>query len=154
MTVDAERRGFLRLAGYTALVAGVAVAGYELLSGVRNSSAPQDASVATVDSDAFIVQAATELEQAATSTATPAPTEAIGVTPAAADATAPPITINRTPTSTPAPTVAAPVTSNVATASRMTVACRKGQVNCPFPGRCHSYRDTDGNGYCDLSQPA
>lgn len=154
VVVDTERRGFLRLAGYTALVAGVTVAGYELLSGARNSSAAQGASVATVDSDALIVQAATELEQAATSAATPAPTEAIGVIQTAADATATPITINLTPTSTPAPTAAAPVTSNVATASRVTVACRKGQVNCPFPGRCHSYRDTNGNGYCDLSQPA
>ena len=157
VVVDTERRDFLRLAGYTALVAGVTVAGYEVLSGARNSSAAQGASafdVTAADSDALIVQAATELEQAATSTVTPAPTEAIGVIPAAADATATPIAINLTPTSTPALTAAAPVTSNVATASRVTVACRKGQVNCPFPGRCHSYRDTNGNGYCDLSQPA
>ena len=155
VVVDTERRDFLRLASYTALVAGVTVAGYELLSGVRNSSAAQGAGVATVDSDALIVQTASaEIEQATTSTATPATTEAIGVIQTAADATATPVTINLTPTSTPAPTVATPVTSNVASASRVTVACRKGQVNCPFPGRCHSYRDTNGNGYCDLSQPA
>jgi hypothetical protein len=39
-------------------------------------------------------------------------------------------------------------------AGRLSVACRKGVTYCPYPGRCHSYRDRDGDGYCDLSIPA
>jgi len=33
------------------------------------------------------------------------------------------------------------------------VACRHGVVNDPYPGRCHSYVDRDGDGICDLSVP-
>ena len=32
-------------------------------------------------------------------------------------------------------------------------ACPRGLVNDPYPGRCRLYRDTNGNGYCDLSEP-
>jgi len=39
-------------------------------------------------------------------------------------------------------------TSSAATGSR----CPKGLINDPYPGRCRSYRDTNGNGYCDLSE--
>jgi hypothetical protein len=46
-------------------------------------------------------------------------------------------------------------TSSSAQASgRLTVACRKGVTYCPYPGRCHSFRDQDGDGYCDLSIPS
>lgn len=31
------------------------------------------------------------------------------------------------------------------------VACRKGIVNDPYPGRCRDYVDRDGDGICDLS---
>jgi hypothetical protein len=80
---------------------------------------------------------------AISATATPDTSGSLAAAPAA---TATPVTIPLTPTATPEPVVQA---SQVTT-----VACRKGQVNCPYPGRCHSYRDTNGNGYCDLSQPA
>jgi len=138
-----ERRGFLRLVGYTALVASVTVAGYERLGGVRNSTAADDAATTTAPASA-------DNEQAAVATATPT-TPAPVVTQAATTVTeeaATPFTIPLTPTATPAPTPTPAVTT-----SRISVACRKGQVNCPFPGRCHSYRDANGNGYCDLSQP-
>jgi hypothetical protein len=44
-------------------------------------------------------------------------------------------------------------TSTNATSGRLTVACRKGVTYCPYPGRCRSFRDRDGDGYCDLSIP-
>jgi hypothetical protein len=34
------------------------------------------------------------------------------------------------------------------------VACPRGVVNDPYPGKCRQYRDTDGSGYCDLSECA
>lgn len=45
-------------------------------------------------------------------------------------------------------------TSDTSSTSSSTVGarCPKGMVNDPYPGRCHSYRDTNGNGYCDLSE--
>jgi hypothetical protein len=39
-----------------------------------------------------------------------------------------------------------------ATSGSSQVRCPKGMVNDPYPGRCHAYRDTNGNGYCDLSE--
>jgi hypothetical protein len=30
--------------------------------------------------------------------------------------------------------------------------CPKGLVNDPYPGRCHHYVDSNGSGYCDLSE--
>ncbi len=144
VAADTGRREFLRLAGSTAVVAGVAIAGYELLGAVRNSAAGE--SITATGTAATAVEPATAVQSTTTATAaeaTPAASEPLAAAPAA---TTTPVTIPLTPTATPEPVVQ---TSQVTT-----VACRKGQVNCPFPGRCHSYRDTNGNGYCDLSQPA
>ena len=141
VVADASRRDFLGLTGRTAVVAGLAIAGYELLKGVQNSSAAGESTTAE-GSTAAAAEPVTAASPAATVTATPAASESLAAAPAA---TATPVTIPLTPTATPEPVVQA---------SQVTVACRKGQVNCPFPGRCHSYRDTNGNGYCDLSQPA
>jgi hypothetical protein len=51
-------------------------------------------------------------------------------------------------------TVSTSNTSSTSTTSSTSVQtrCPKGMVNDPYPGRCHSYRDTNGNGYCDLSE--
>ncbi len=32
--------------------------------------------------------------------------------------------------------------------------CRRVSGPCPYPGLCHSYYDSNGNGICDLSEPA
>jgi len=32
-----------------------------------------------------------------------------------------------------------------------TVACPRGLVNDPYPGKCHHYVDTTGDGFCDYS---
>ncbi len=45
-------------------------------------------------------------------------------------------------------------TADAATADSTAVRCPRGQRWDPYPGRCHSYRDTNGNGYCDWSEPA
>lgn len=39
-----------------------------------------------------------------------------------------------------------------ATTSTSGTRCPKGLVNDPYPGQCRSYRDTNGNGICDLSE--
>jgi hypothetical protein len=147
VVADASRRNFLWLTGRTAVVAGVAIAGYELWKGARNSSAASEstAAEATVTEPVTAVQPAATATSATAISATATP-DTSGSLAAAPAATATPVTIPLTPTATPEPVVQA---SQVTT-----VACRKGQVNCPYPGRCHSYRDTNGNGYCDLSQPA
>lgn len=31
------------------------------------------------------------------------------------------------------------------------VACPRGLVNDPYPGKCHHYVDTTGDGFCDYS---
>jgi hypothetical protein len=33
------------------------------------------------------------------------------------------------------------------------VACPRGLVNDPYPGKCHHYVDTTGDGFCDYSVP-
>ena len=33
------------------------------------------------------------------------------------------------------------------------VACPRGLINDPYPGRCHFYVDSDGDGICDYSVP-
>jgi len=39
-----------------------------------------------------------------------------------------------------------------ASATRITTRCRRNQVNDPYPGRCHDYTDSNGNGICDYSE--
>jgi len=40
----------------------------------------------------------------------------------------------------------------VEAASSIWNSCQRGEVNCPYPGECHSYVDTNGDRICDLSQ--
>jgi hypothetical protein len=49
---------------------------------------------------------------------------------------------------------AASTSSRTQSSGRLSVACRKGVTYCPYPGRCHSFRDRDRDGYCDLSIPS
>lgn len=152
---DADRRGFLRLAGYTALVAGVAITGYELLGGARTSSAASDGATTTASVEGDVaplsLQTTSVVAEEAADVVTPVATEASTTTSILPVPTETPVSIRLTPTATPAASVAAP--APVTVSSIVTVACRKGQVYCPYPGRCHSYHDDNGNGYCDLSEP-
>jgi hypothetical protein len=40
------------------------------------------------------------------------------------------------------------------TTQSVRTACPKGLVKDPYPGRCRLYRDSNGSGYCDLSETA
>jgi hypothetical protein len=40
------------------------------------------------------------------------------------------------------------------TSQGRTIACPRGLVNDPYPGKCHHYVDTTGDGFCDYSVPA
>ena len=44
--------------------------------------------------------------------------------------------------------------TSVATRGSSSTRCPKGLVNDPYPGRCHHYVDSNGSGYCDLSETA
>ena len=60
-------------------------------------------------------------------------------------------TVHAKPTPLPVrPKQAAPP----AASPRQAVACPYGLVNDRYPGRCRRYRDSNGNGVCDLSEPA
>lgn len=45
-----------------------------------------------------------------------------------------------------------PATSTTASQEVAWGTCRKGVVNDPYPGLCHDYVDSNGDGICDLSQ--
>jgi|GEM_PF-754296 len=71
-------------------------------------------------------------------TAQPTSTKISKPTPTASQPTVP------TPTATAEPTV---------TPQTVHVLCPFKMVNDPYPGRCRRYRDQNGNGFCDLSEP-
>ena len=138
------RRAFLILTG--SALAGLAWVG---LSKGQNGSPTPDREDAVVGLEA---------NDATPSPATPQGTLPIG-TPVAtlptatdeatlpaptADPTRAAVTVEATPPvemAEPTPTVPAQRT-----------ACPRGLVNDPAPGRCRLYRDTNHNGYCDLSE--
>ena len=120
-----NRRAFIKLCG---------CAGCGVLFTVAGCGRPETVSTAEqAQADSLASPTATP-EPAATAVAT----TAAGSLPAAAAAAA-------TATATVAAT-ALPRTGKVA--------CPKGQYWDPYPGRCKLYRDTNGNGYCDWSEPA
>lgn len=68
---------------------------------------------------------------------------------ASTSASAPTATAAAAQTSTPAATAAA---TPAASSTRVTTRCPRNQVNDPYPGRCHHYTDSSGNGICDYSE--
>ena len=44
--------------------------------------------------------------------------------------------------------------TSVSVQDSSTTRCPKGLVNDPYPGRCRHYVDSNGSGYCDLSETA
>ena len=79
-------------------------------------------------------------DSAASPTATPEPAATAVATTAAG--------------SEPAAAAATPVAAATALPRTGKVACPKGLYWDSYPGRCRLYRDTNGNGYCDWSEPA
>ena len=47
----------------------------------------------------------------------------------------------------------APTAAPSESPQQVCVACPRGLVNDPYPGRCRRYVDANGNGICDLSEP-
>jgi len=47
----------------------------------------------------------------------------------------------------------APTAAPSESPQQVCVACPRGLVNDPYPGRCRRYVDANGNGVCDLSEP-
>jgi hypothetical protein len=45
------------------------------------------------------------------------------------------------------------VTDEKSSSQQGSVACPRGLVNNPYPGRCRHYIDQDGDGFCDYSVP-
>lgn len=88
-----------------------------------------------------------ELAPQSTAVAAPEPTAGLPKTAAPADlatATAPQEAPAATAAATPAPTEQPLAQTR----------CPYGLVNDPYPGRCRRYVDSDGSGYCDLSESA
>ena len=56
-------------------------------------------------------------------------------------------------TSSAASEVGSTATQVSSTSQGGTVACPRGLVNDPYPGKCHHYVDTTGDGFCDYSVP-
>ena len=54
----------------------------------------------------------------------------------------------------PTPSPLSEPTPGVTPTNRPQTACPYGLVNDPYPGECRSYVDEQGNGICDLSEPA
>ena len=72
--------------------------------------------------------------------------------------TAVPDSVDATKEATTTPTAVKPiatltVSAPVDTTATGSVRCPRGLLWDPYPGRCRHYRDTNGNGYCDWSEP-
>jgi hypothetical protein len=141
--VDTGRRDFLRLMGVVG--AAAVVAAYSALDGQEQAAAqPAQTSTATLAQDST--------QSAATSTTS---VEQGTAQPAASSTT------QATATSTPAPTQTS--TSQAAASSSLqsgttveessscVVQCNR---RCSYPGHCRRYRDSNGNGRCDLGECA
>ncbi len=138
-----SRRAFLAYGGSTILTACLAFAVGGALAERKSQPAAAQSDPATpsqdptaVESDAQAAVVPEVLEptpspMATVETAQPSPTTEPAVE-----------RLTVEPSPTPLPT---------ATPAVLGVACRKGFVNDPYPGRCHQYVDRDGDGICDLS---
>ncbi|MFO7698839.1 MAG: hypothetical protein R6X16_17030 [Anaerolineae bacterium] len=58
------------------------------------------------------------------------------------------------PTSTPAPAVTLEPLPTATPVQAVKTRCPYGLVNDPYPGKCRRYVDSNGNGFCDLSEVA
>lgn len=74
--------------------------------------------------------------------------ESVSVEPASVNSDAAPTTAVSAEAEAPATATPATLTQTGA------VCCPRGQTWDPYPGRCRQYRDSNGNGYCDWSEPA
>ena len=135
-TAALSRRQFLTSVGVISLGSAMVIGNVLSKNGLLQVSAVSDAAtvsdaVTTSTPESSATQAATEAQ----------PTQA---TVAQTVETA-------TPTAEPTATTAATSTTVSQTALVCSRSCRKGK-HCSYPGECHDYTDSDGNGLCDLGE--
>ena len=133
-----NRRDFLRLIGVATASIGLGVLGYRAIRVVGSATMPQD-----VESDRVLPPATDQ----------PSLQEADGVpalTPATEQVPQQDVEAGEVQPS-PAPAVAPTVAPTEP--QEVCVACPRGMVNDPYPGRCRRYLDANDNGICDLSEP-
>jgi len=118
-----NRRDFLRLSGVAVVGAGLGVLGYRAIGTAGPTDAVQEAQQDRVVSPAVDQPS---LQDAETEELQLLPTPTRQVPPPAAPTEAP---------------------------QQACVACPRGLVNDPYPGRCRRYVDANGNGVCDRSEP-
>ena len=118
-----NRRDFLRLSGVAVAGIGLGVLGYRTICTAGPTDAVQEAQQDRVLSP---VKDQPSLQEAETEESQLLPTPTPQVAPTAAPSESP---------------------------QQVCVACPRGLVNDPYPGRCRRYVDANGNGVCDLSEP-
>lgn len=127
-----SRRQFLATMGVVTLGSVVAIANVW-----PNKKLIQDAIVADAQSGSTATQQSTATQAAPTATE------------AQLQATQPAATA----TTAAQPTATATVQPTAQTVTTCQTSCRRGN-HCAYPGVCHDYRDTNGNGLCDLGECA
>jgi len=118
-----NRRDFLRLSGVAVAGIGLGVLGYRTICTAGPADVVQEAEIDRVLSP---VKDQPSLPEAETEESQLLPTPTPQVAPTAAPSESP---------------------------QQVCVACPRGLVNDPYPGRCRHYVDANGNGVCDLSEP-
>jgi hypothetical protein len=118
-----NRRDFLRLGGVAVAGIGLGVLGYRVSCTAGSADTVQEA-----QQDRVVSPRATQpsLQETETEESQLLPTPTPQVSPTAAPSESP---------------------------QQVCVACPRGLVNDPYPGRCRHYRDANSNGVCDLSEP-
>lgn len=137
-TAALSRRQFLTSMGVISLGSAMVIGNVLSKNGLLKVSASSDAATA-LDATATSTQASTAT-QAATETQPTQTTVAQTVDTA-------------TPTAEPTATATAAATSTTVSQTTLVCSrsCRKGR-HCSYPGQCHDYTDSDGNGLCDLGE--
>ena len=118
-----NRRDFLRLSGVAVAGIGLGVLGYRTIRTAGSADVVQEAEI---DRGSSPVKDQPSLQEVETEESQLLPTPTLQVAPTA-------------------------VPSELL--QQACVACPRGLVNDPYPGRCRRYVDANGNGVCDLSEP-
>jgi hypothetical protein len=118
-----NRRDFLRLSGVAVAGIGLGVLGYRTICTAGPADSVQEAEIDRVLSP---VRDSPSLQEAE------------------------PEELQLLPTPTPQ---VPPLAALTESPQQVCVACPRGLVNDPYPGRCRRYVDANGNGVCDLSEP-
>lgn len=146
------RRAFLRTAGWSMVAVLGAGAAY---IGTRRLTAPTSASASApsttdVDTPAPTAKshAAANLPEATIAAPSASGSESLASTSSAPSATAAPT--EAAPSTTP---TLEPTATPTEEPESVTVRCPRGIVYDPYPGRCRMYVDSNGDGYCDYSEP-